>query len=342
MKWTRALLRAGIVAGVGLASVAGCSIITSYDGFYGIMAACGNRIPDRPAPGTGGAGGELVGVTTALSFLSPDDAAPYGFDLDDLCSCPDKLGCVNTHATESQCDLPKGIDNAAGKALNNLFPSTADGRLQAGLDAGSFGMVVRVIGWDGTSDDDAVQVSLYNVADLAAGAYDVDDDSLLNPQDLGSKYFDTSAYVTGGVLVASFDFDFRLEVPNGSDAADVTSIVKIPLTTAHLVGKIERSGASGLRMGNAQLVGRIPASRIFTELSALGLCSNQPSFATIKNTTCATLDLPTNPAQDGTNATCDALSFAMGVVIGPATLGSHKPAATAPNPCGVEPTVTCD
>ena len=340
MNWSRALVRAGFVASVGLACFAGCSIVTSYDGFYGIATSCGNRIPDRPSPGTGGAGGALVGISTAINFLSPDDAAPYGFDLDNLCSCPEKLGCVNAHATESQCDLGNGVDNAAGKALNQLFPVGADGRLQASLDAGEFGMGVRVIGWDGSSNDADVQVSLYNVADLANGTFDVDDDSLLNPADLGSKYVDTSAYVTNGVLVASFDFDLRLIVP-GADAA-APSTVRIPLTSAHLVGKIERSGASGLRIGNAQLIGRIPTTRIFTEISALGLCANQAGFDSIKSSVCATLDVPTNPAQDGTNVNCDALSFAMGIVIGPATLGGHKPVASTPNPCGTQPAVSCN
>ena len=348
--------RAGVVVVAGgLALAAGCSLVTSYDGFATGGVPCGKRIPDRPSARKGPTGAELLGAATAVHFLSSTDAGPLGYDLDKLCTCPDKRACANPKATDQQCDIPNtGIDNAAGQILAVLYPPQADNRLQDSLRHGKNGLIVRVHNWDGTPNDADVKVSIYNVVglkgDQEGGAparldgndeFIVDEQGLLNPQDLGSRVFDTSAYVTNGVLVASFDFDFRLEVPNLLDAASPSSVVQIPLTSARLVGKIERVGPNGLRMADAQLVGRLPVERIFEQLPSIGLCRNNPAFAQIRGATCAALDLPVAPGQDGKNVACDALSFAIGLSVGPARLGGHAVSAGPSSPCGVEPAERC-
>ncbi|CAN5918790.1 hypothetical protein BH11MYX4_BH11MYX4_04230 [soil metagenome] len=351
----RALGWAAVVAASIVAIAAGCSLVTSYDGFAPDGPVCGKRVPDRPSAAKGAQGGEIVGAMSELRFIPAQDGAPLGFDLDKLCTCPGKRACTNASAADQQCDVPNtGIDNAGGLILSVLFPAQLNAQLQGSLRAGVNGLVVRVLGWDGTPDDADVKVSLYNVVGLkgsddggALARFDgndeliVDDSSLLTTADLGSKYFDTSAYVAGGVLVAAFDFDFRLAVPNLIDAAAPPSAVEVPLRTARLVGKIERVGAAGLRMGDAQLVGRLPADRIFTQLSRIGLCQNSPDFAKIKGSTCASLDLPTSPSQDGRNVACDALSFAIGLKISPARLGGHAASAPAAGPCGEEAPQRC-
>ena len=346
---------AGALAAAVLALAAGCSLFTSYDGFTADGTVCGKRVPDRPSAAMGGQGGEIVGAMSELRFIAAEDAAPLGFDLDTLCTCPGKRACTNASAADQQCDVPNtGIDNAGGLILSVLFPAQLNSRLQGSLRAGVNGLVVRVQGWDGTPNDADLKVSLYNVVGLKGSdggdplaRFDgndeliVDDSSLLTTADLGPKYFDTSAYVAGGVLVAAFDFDFRLAVPNLTDAAAPPSAVEVPLRTARLVGTIERVGASGLRMGDAQLVGRLPADRIFAQLSRIGLCQNSADFAKIKGSTCASLDLPTSPSQDGRNVACDALSFAIGLKISPARLGGHAAPAPAPAPCGDEAPQRC-
>jgi hypothetical protein len=347
MSRKRALWRAGVVIAAGLAITAGCSLVTSYDGFAPDGPTCGKRVPDRPSAAKGAPGGELVGAMTKLQFLSLPAGPPLGYDLDKLCTCPAKRACNNTKATDQQCDVPNtGIDNAAGAILNVLYPPQADALLQGSLKQGVNGLIVRVQGWDGTADDADVNVSIYNVAGLKAAAdggalatfdgndeFLVDEASLLNIDDLGSKFFDTSAYVAKGVLVASFDYDLRLQVPNQLDAAAPPSVVAIPLTSARLVGKIEKVGTNGLRMSDAQLVGRIPLDRIFTQLGNIGICSDNPVFGQVKKSTCAALDLPVNPNQDGKNVACDALSFAIGTTIGPAKLGGHAAVAAGVSPC---------
>lgn len=330
------------VTASGLA-IAACSLVVSYDGFHEDKVVCGKRVPARPGSGSGGNGGELVGAMSELRFLSADGATPLGYDLDNLCTCPDKRACSNPSATDQQCDTANtGIDNAAGKILNLLFPPEADGRIQESLRNGRFGIVLRVQDWNGTSDDADVKVSIYNVAGIQSSAFLVDDASLLNPVDLGAKVFDTSAYVAGGQLVATFDFDFRLEVPNGLDAATApTSIVTIPLSSSKLVGRISKNGDKGLVLTNAQLVGRVTVTRIFEQLGVFGFCQKDQGFSGIKTQACAALDLPSSPALDGKGSTCDALSIALGATFVPVVIGGHGPVTAPTNPCGVEAPVTC-
>ncbi|MDB4941980.1 MAG: hypothetical protein JWP97_1514 [Labilithrix sp.] len=318
-----------------------CSLFVSYDGFHEDKA-CGKRVPARPSGGPVTAGGELVGAMSELRFLAAAGGAPLGYDLDGLCTCPEKRACTNVAATDQQCDVPStGIDNAGGKILGLLFPPDADGRVQSALDTGQFGLVLRVQDWDGKPDDADVKVSAYNVAGIQDGAFLVDDASLLTSQDLGARVFDTSAYVAGGLLVATFDLDLRLVVPTGAEAAQPTTIVTIPLSASKLVGRIAKVGDKGLVLTGAQLVGRITAPRIFEQLGALGICQGSAAFPGLKQQTCAALDVPALPTLDGKGAACDALSFAVGATFVPVTIGGHAPAAPPIKACAGEAPVTC-
>jgi hypothetical protein len=359
----RARLRrgAGAMIGAGLVLAAGCSLVTSYDGFTPDGPPCGKRIPGPPA-GAGGKGGtELVGVTTGLQFLDDPDAGTgqqLGYDLDNLCTCPDLAArsCKNANAAgDQQCDVPStGIDNAAGSVLGVLFPADANARVLDSLRHGRNGLVIRVQDWDGTPDDGAVKVAVFNVAGLK-GDQDggtgtkldgndeliVDESSLLNVTDLGPKYFSTSAYVSGGTLVAALDLDFRFEIPPPNPIAG--AVVFIPLRFAHLVGRIGRVGSAGLRLTDAQLVGRLPMPDVFAQIANIGLCQTDPPFADIKKRACAAFDLPSQPVTGSGRSTqpCSALSFAIGVTVGPAKLGGSAPTPAPTSRCGQEPAVRC-
>lgn len=347
--------------GAGLVLAAGCSLVTSYDGFTPDGPPCGKRFPAAPPATAGSGGAELVGVTTAIQFLDDPDAGSsqqLGYDLDNLCTCPDLAArsCKNANAGgDQQCDIPNtGIDNAAGNVLGILFPTAANARLDDSLRHGQNGLVIRVQDWDGTPNDGAVKVSIYNVAGLkgdvdgGAGAkldgndeLIVDEGSLLNVMDLGPKYFATSAYVSGGTLVAALDLDFRFQIPPPNPMAG--AIVFIPLRFAHLVGKIGRVGAAGLRLSDTQLVGRLPMADVFAQIANIGLCQTDPPFGDIKKRTCAAFDLPMQPVAGSGRSTqpCTALSFAIGLTVAPAKLGGS---AAAPGPmsrCGQEPAVRC-
>ncbi|MDB5218661.1 MAG: hypothetical protein JWO86_6588 [Myxococcaceae bacterium] len=350
-----------VVVVAGLVLAAGCSLVTSYDGFTPDGPPCGKRIPSRPpAEAMQKSGPELVGFTTALQFLEDADAGTtlLGYDLDNLCTCPDHAArsCKNPNATADQeCDVANtGIDNAAGTVLGALFPATANARLQESLLHATNGLLIRVKDWDGTADDPSVSVSIWNVASLkgdtdgGAGAkldgtdeILVDYESLLNVMDLGSKYNATTAFVSGGVLVAPLDLDFRFEIPPPNPLAG--TIASIPLRSASLVGKIATKGAVGLVLTDAQLVGRLPMADVFKQVANIGICQNTPAFAGLKKPACAAFDLPLKqPGGSGrSELPCDALSFAVGLTVGPAKLAGYAMIRQAMSPCGAEPAVTC-
>src|SRR5687767_1679992 len=108
----RVLAFAAVLLSAGLA----CSLVTTYDGFTppGGAPVCGRRIPARPLNAPPGGTGDLYGAASYLHFLDRPDAAPLGFDLDGLCTCPDRAACRSTKAArEGPCDPPgTGIDNA--------------------------------------------------------------------------------------------------------------------------------------------------------------------------------------------------------------------------------------
>jgi len=119
--------------------------------------------------------------------------------------------------------------------------------------------------------------------------------------------------------------------------------VFIPLRFAHLVGKVSRSGAAGLRLTDGQLVGRLPMADVFAQVANIGLCQTDPPFADIKKRTCAAFDLPAQPVGGSGRSTqpCTALSFAVGVTVGPAKLGGSAKAPGPATRCGQEPAVRC-
>jgi hypothetical protein len=347
---------AGALIGIALALAAGCSVVTSYDGYTPDGPPCGKRFPDPPAASAGKTGPERLGMLTFLQFLDQPNTERLGYDLDNLCTCPDvdARPCRNPNAGgDLQCDFENtGIDNAAGSILSVLFPPEANDRIQDTLRHGKNGLVVRVREWDGTADDASVNVAIFNVVGLKGdedGAHPakfdgndelvVDEQSLLNVPDLGPKYFSASAYVTKGKLVAALpEYDFRIEVstPLG------TNVVAIPLRQAHLVGTIQKVGTGGVRILDGQLVGRLPVEDIFRQISGIGLCRADPPFADIKKRTCAALDLPlTTTTGRSTKLTCNALSFAIGTKIEPAKIAGSLAVPITPSRCGEEPPERC-
>lgn len=344
--------RAVALIGAGVALVAGCSIVTSYDG-YVHEGPEARRFPGRPPPSGAKSGPELLGAMSSLRFLDRGDAGTLGYDLDGLCttSSLDTRACTNAKAVD-QTDLQgRCIDNAAGAILGNLYPPSADERLLESLRHGRNGVLIRVSDWDGTPNDSSVKVALFNVVgvegDQDGGApatfkgqdrFIIDKDSVYNEEDVVPKFVAPAAYVAEGVLVAPLDtFVFRIEVPNAQGTA---SVVFIPLSAATFIGAIARVGASGLRMNAAQLVGRLPVVQLFKQISGIGVCRDSRDFEGIKAQTCAALDLPLDPAARR-SAPCDALSFAMGFSISPAQLGALASSPGVPSVCGEEPDETC-
>src|SRR5579864_3919131 len=89
-----ALAAAAATLAAAAAALADCSLITSYQGFGGV--ACLGKIPPKPSgPAGGNEGTAYVGALSHIDFLGSDAGPPLGYDIDDLCTCPDKASCTN-------------------------------------------------------------------------------------------------------------------------------------------------------------------------------------------------------------------------------------------------------
>lgn len=342
---------------VAAAIPAGCSLVTGYDGFAAtgtvVKPACGKSRPERPLAATGGGDRALTGTMKLIRFQELPNAPPLGYNIDKLCTCPDKKAC-RSRGVDDACDLPigSGIDNAAGQILRFLYPPGSAQTLTDSLKRGRNGMVVQIQNYNGLKDDPDVSVALYNVVGVNGKAdgtglakFDGDDEMIVDDKSLvintmGPQYQTNSAWVAGGVLVAELAFDLRLEVPNA--LIDASSVAFVPFKSATLIGKITIVGGTGLEMEDAQLVGRIAEPDLFAQISRIGLCQDSGPFPDVKKKACAALDLPVDPASDGKNVDCNALSLAIEVVITGARLGGHLPVNNGPSLCGNETVGRCD
>lgn len=356
--------RTAWVAALGVAASAaiGCSLVLTFPDYVG-EACQARRWPDKPPASTTGGNTELVGVVRTFSFISsaPKTAGKpptLGLDLDGLCTCPtDPPACRPPRGREAPCDFPgTGIDNAAGRLLAAIYPSNPapqDQDAVNSLDVTKGGLLIRVQGYNGRPDDADVTVSLYNVVGLLGDAdggatprfdgtdsFAVDEQQLLSAVSLGSRFNDTAAYVKDGVLVAKLDVDLRFVLPESLGPA-AGRVAYMPLKGARLVGRIEAAG-NGLRMRGAQIAGRMPVPRVMEEVARLGLCPGTPGYVNAKTSACDSVDLPQDPRRDGTSATCDSLSIAVGLEVVPGKLGGSFDAGLPPTPCGDVPPDSCE
>ncbi len=326
-----------------------CSLVTSYDGFGG-ATPCGGRIPAKPSgPSGGNEGTAYVGALSFIDFIGSDAGKPYGWDLDGLCTCPDKAACRNPLGANKPCDFPSGtaIDNQAGLLLGKLF----QGADQSGpLD---YGMGIRLTRYNGGADDSDVEVELYNVVH-AYNAIDggapigdgkdfivVDGTTIAVDATLGSGYVSTEAYVVGRRLVSSFEsFKLRLRTPSPSGG---TAIVDAPLTAPLFIATIDVNPAGGLHSTDAQLVGRMNVTDVFEAVSHYGICQDAATFQSTHDFICNNVDLPTKPIDNGRDIACDAISIAIGMRVAPCRLAPETGTPlTLTSKCGQEPPVSCN
>ncbi len=340
---------AALFIGLGcLAVMAGCSLVTGYDGFTGTStAACGNRIPANTAKPAAAATdtGTLVGAAQTLRFAGAAAALPatLGLDLDENCesaACAPKTGQPRTI----------GVDNVLGKFIGKLNPQE-DISVTA-IKHGTLGLLVEVTKWNGTENDDEINVSLFNVAGVngvadggAESKNDGNDRYIVRDTDVQAvpvpKFTFTSskAYVTKKQLVARFE-QVRLRVVDPTAAGIVA--VDLPIVEAVLVGTVALVKA-GIEMRDAQLVGRVRDSDMLRILSQLGLCSDSPNYSGLKSDLCGIIDLTDSKNTDGSRRSCTSGSIAIGLAIAPAKrdLATTAPATLGPYLCPDNPSDTC-
>lgn len=352
-----------------LAVTSACALLTSFDGFDQPKERAPDAATDAdtgeldagacahkrwPSPSARGGGGDLGVQYAAVKMMSfgPDAGPTPGFDLDNLCTCPERQGCVGNRPGEP-CDPANGADNTASALFGDiaqLLPSGSldESGLRSALENGRFGVVFRISGWNGEPDDDDLALALFNAFDL-------------DPSDAGAKFDGTDrwvldqasfvgtvplfaaekAYVAGGVLVARFPFlVVKARVPTSGKR---WALLPITFRDAQLTARISRSGSS-FSLAAGEIGGRLPMSAIFEVAASVGACLD-PSDTLAKQISenlCFRRDIMLDPAKDGLDERCDAISAGIAFEATPAGIAADSGTPQEYIPCPDAGRTSCE
>ncbi|MGB5809434.1 MAG: hypothetical protein WBG86_02815 [Polyangiales bacterium] len=356
--------RALLIAGLTLAW--GCTV---YD--PDLIAEGSATLPARPASSTS-SDVDAVEATFALYSVSLDQTGArwmrLGLDLDgvDTASIDDAAECLAANG-RPQLDGEKGIDNSFGQhvlpALVSLIACMEDDiALNQGRGLGTLLLGIR--GWNGTSNDAAVEVSLWTSVDgtsetdvseprwggtegvsllaskgaprdAADPAWDGEDTFFVDPKSVEQDDLDhpkvraIDAYVSKGRIVLPIDASNPLVFPTGPGSLSLA-------IDGFLIADLSEDGQS---LAKGLIAGRATADSLAATLKPLGICeeSFQESIVALLTDN---LDLrganetpsPGDPCTSmGVSFTFEGMPAKMGEVAAPGTL-------PIPDPCVVAPT----
>jgi hypothetical protein len=308
--------------------------------------------PPRPAADdpTDASDIEFVTVLTSIDFGL--DGGVFGFDLDHTCTCPGPESCVpQKGVTAKHCDDDAGRDNAGGgliQTFSALTPQLSTAALDTHVGQGQFSLAVRVRNYNGTLNDTQIALAAFTsngtlpLTDAGLNPvpkhdgtdqWGIDPLSLVGtPPPYVAVNEDDSAYVAGGVVVASVAFPFGLGTTFGENF--------LRLDGALLVGAITK-GPLGYSITGV-VTGRWDTRNLLTGMQGIKdpfnagqfLCGTDSTYQAFKGAICAASDISRIGSNDNTGAPCDALSLALGFTTEPALLGPLYPNKIGTTPCG--------
>lgn len=347
----------------------------------GGQAGCGHASP--PAAPDASGGGSDVDIVLAVRSIAfgeesvTDGTGPtVGYDLDHFCTCQgEEAECpAPSWPTEEHCDGPAGRDNAFAyifEASGAIVDTITSGHISGQIDAGTFGLLLHVSGYNGQPNDDVVAVALYATQGLddepcapsptpawdgtdrwpvvhtaiagqggadagipAGGAGGCSSTGLPGLAPTDPKYVDAAAYVTGGVLTASFA-EVAILMSSQPNLGTLT------LGSAFVTGRLQQLELGGpWSLTGGLLVGR---ASIRDVLAAVGgivaaddpFCTDHDYYDYVESVVCRFPDVRTAVA--GPTSPCDGISFGMGFEASPAELGRVLLApGTLATPCAAE------
>jgi hypothetical protein len=281
--------------------------------------------------------------------LGADDATDLGFDLDGVCTnaqtCPTQRNVVScaTRGLEIPFDGAQCRDDSFAKLMQFIQRIPAferdygfsQRRLNAGLARGSFNVLLRISGYNGTDDDAQVRVDWYTSAGLAQPSPASDEGSeatsrlwrsssswLVDARDLigevgrsgelpPSRVADANAYVRAGYLVSRFGEDAALRLAADRDRRSFL----LPLHASVLMGRLRWQQDDTWQLERGTLAGRAGSDEVMTALRTLGLCAGQRDrdqlYATLFDVVNESADLLLSGWSDP-RAPCDGLSVGIG------------------------------
>ncbi|MBW2460091.1 MAG: hypothetical protein JRH11_00495 [Deltaproteobacteria bacterium] len=308
-----------------------------------------------PRPGAGADGPEQV---FALRDVNLDQGMAWrttGWDLDDICTdAPEFVTeCQPPSAGDDiEVDGQSGTDNAVAHEVIPfaiISGTVIDPPFRAHMDQGLGVTLVGVRGYDGSGNDDHVEVTFapaaFGTPPLADGSAPAPPtDGTLPPPPAwdGQDYFwadeaafvggdpafpvirDDNAYVVDGLLVAR---------PTDRASFFLTAegrTLEVILSGALLTG---RFAADGQSLEGVVLAGRWDRNDLVATLGGLEICPGTPPYDRMLLLLQLQSDIRVTPGSGGATVTCDALSVAIGFAGQGVRLAGVTPAPPRPVNC---------
>lgn len=325
------------------ASTTDATTDASTDTFVPPDPRCGSL--DLPEPPTSADAGEVAPIVVALrkvDFGIDTNAAAVGFNLDKACTQSVDQSTCRTNVDEQTFNRfvkdrnPQGLDNAGVELLQQIKiygGAFSPAEVNRRLGDGEYGAVLRLSGYNGLPDDDRVVLEVFPAV------------GVLVPDDAGtpvkgkpafkktdvwqrdrrfdtggtSAFLSTSAYVKGGVLVASFKtVTLPISVPDDKKPLDIV------IQGGFVKGAIVDDGG-GFRLKDAVLGGRWRTADMLSQVRTIYIADTlgvknkylcEPGlvpdvYKLVKTAICDARDLRAVDTEDKKDLPCNAFSTAM-------------------------------
>lgn len=277
----------------------------------------------------------VVALHTLDVGLGDGGVAGLGYDLDGVFTCCDggRESCKPAVTGATHCDTTGGRDDSSGLLLGGLakVDSTAfnSNSIDQNLQQGIYSVLVQVQHYNGTPNDTSVTVSIFastGVVGDGGAAWDGGDvwkvNSSFAVNDSGPplpNHFDPNAYVSDGTLVMKVDFPLAIGTTS-------TGGLQVNLTAGRITASVVPAGNGSYSLRDGQIVGRWNTADILEAVQSLKIlgmtvCPGSMAYSLVKSQICQYADIMSDPTQDLTGATCDALSLGIGYTADPAILG---------------------
>jgi hypothetical protein len=323
--------------------------------------------PDADDPSTMTSSNVLLAVQTIDLGIGLDGGPiptgplpPIGWDLDLVDTCPGAPSCVQKAGTKENCDDDAGRDHT-GLSLFRALGATAQtgvAAANAAMQAGEYGLLVFITGYNGTANDRQVSVALFFSSGVlgpdggapllnhdGTDAWSVDPRSIVgNPPaglDCGhgnrqcqAQYTTDNGYVSNGVLVALLG-----DVPiTFGQRANIGGAV-MELSGTYLTGRLKPVSLATSNtwvLEDGLISGRWPSAKLLSNMATIPdptseagayLCGDADlPYQILKNDfICPLQDITSSAAQDRMGFNCDAISMAFGFTAEPAQFGIVAP-----------------
>jgi hypothetical protein len=285
-------------------------------------------------------------ITVAIHTVDLGDMGTTpGYDLDSTCTCYQDAGnsCVGPSSQKSTyCDADGGIDNQAAKLFQLIELPLGSANFGSAFfsekaNDGAWSLLIRISGYNGQPDDPKVDVAFFPTKGFGAPPkWDGTDNWPVDSTAVGDGglsapvYTSNGAYVSGGILVATFPTN-RITLAGG------TEIISVQLSAGVLTGQLSAVGGV-YSIKNGVIAARWSSADIFKALSSYRdnngnpICTTQPTYSIAKGVICNDLDINVDGTQPK-SAPCNALSIGIGFTADPAGLGGIADAGAITDGC---------